>query len=261
MVVDFESDDVLQKTFAAYVATPHWDPATTMVFKRVVKAGDTVLDLGANLGYYTLLAARLVGATGRVVAVEPEPRNYRYLVENIRLNDYAQVEPHQMAVSDVSGSTILYLDEHDSGGHSLRESAGSAAGVASTAVRCVALDEFLPVGTRVDVVKMDVEGYEPRVLTGMERLLKENDRMVLFIEFFPRLIRDAGSSPEDFIREMTGRLGLGLVAVDDDWRAPRSLAIGSVEQLMEFVGDGIVNLVATRRADVLSFAGSLRPSR
>jgi FkbM family methyltransferase len=244
MVVDWESDPVLQKTFAAYVATRHWDPVTTRVFKHVVKEGDTVLDLGANLGYYTLLAARLVGTGGRVVAFEPEPRNFRYLVENIHLNNYSQVEAHQMAVSDAGGSTVLYLDEEDSGGHSLRKAAGCVAGVVSVQVDCVALDDFMAQGDRVDVVKMDVEGYEPRALRGMQQLVAENARMVLLIEFFPRLIREAGSSPEDFVSELADALGFSLVALDDNWRKPRWMRVRSVEELMEFVGEGIVNLAA-----------------
>src|SRR5260370_4391252 len=87
MYVDvFDPDPSMRRTFRAYALNRVHEESTTSLFRSIVKEGDVVVDVGANVGYFTLLAAKLTGSNGKVYAFEPEPRNYRYLLSNIQLN-------------------------------------------------------------------------------------------------------------------------------------------------------------------------------
>ena len=156
-----------------------FERGTTEVFKRVVKRGMTVFDIGANIGYYTLLARSLVGSEGRVFAFEPHPEAYEKLKENIKLNGYTNVIPLNKAVSNKSGRTKFYLHS-DSGRSSLLHPEDENKWIE---VETIVLDEFIErEGVTPDIIKMDIEGAEPLALEGMRKLLKTKE-LILFIEY------------------------------------------------------------------------------
>ena len=98
MYIDINNESLnMQQTFQGYASNLIHEKTTTELFKQAVKEGDTVVDLGANIGYFSLLAARIVRERGRVFAFEPEPKNYSYLVKNIKLNNYDNIEALQKA--------------------------------------------------------------------------------------------------------------------------------------------------------------------
>jgi len=149
-----------------------FERGTTEVFKRVVKRGMTVFDIGANIGYYTLLARSLVGSEGRVFAFEPHPEAYEKLKENIKLNGYTNVIPLNKAVSNKSGRTKFYLHS-DSGRSSLLHPEDENKWIE---VETIVLDEFIErEGVTPDIIKMDIEGAEPLALEGMRKLLKTKE--------------------------------------------------------------------------------------
>src|SRR3972149_5157011 len=173
----------------------------TELFKRLVKKGMVVVDVGANVGYYTLLAARLVGDEGKVFAFEPDPYNYNLLCRNIEVNGYRNVIPVQKAVFNKSGKMKLFLDKNNLGGHSLSE-ANVDKGV-STTVETTSLDEYFEnTNHKIDVVKMDVQGSEMEVLNGMTNTINQNEKLEIITEFWPFGLRNAGSSPTDFLRKL-----------------------------------------------------------
>lgn len=88
-----------------------YEPKTTSLFKKVIREGDIVVDVGAHIGYYTLLASRLVGDTGKVYAFEPEPRNYDLLLKNLELNNVKNVVAIKKAVSNKKGTLKFYLSK------------------------------------------------------------------------------------------------------------------------------------------------------
>lgn len=185
-----------------------YEPQTTKVFKAVLKKGMGVVDVGANIGYYTLLAARLVGEQGRVWAYEPEVRNYNELSHNIALNGFSNVEPMRVAVGDVDGVALLNVSRYDSGVHSLlvtRDSKGSR--VAVTEKR---LDTLLK-GQRVDLVKVDTEGYDYHVLRGAKKLIAQNNGISIIVEYWPKV---------EYSRKLwalLGELGLKHIYLIDEW--------------------------------------------
>jgi FkbM family methyltransferase len=209
MYVDFGHELPLRKTFEAYITAPNWDEATTDAFIATLKNGSVVLDLGANIGYYSLLAARLVGSQGKVYSFEPEPNNYALLANNVALNDYQNVITVPKAVSDTSGSVTLKLSNQDSGAHTIRDQFNLSEFTATVNVETVCLDEYFEGCSHpIDVVKMDIEGLEPRAFRGMSRILKDNPQITMFVEFFPELIAQAGYQPAEFARSLMEEHGI-----------------------------------------------------
>lgn len=156
------------------------------------RPGWTVIDVGAHMGIYTVTAARMVGEDGRVIAVEPHPRNYAVLLGNLRRNMLRNVLPLDLAISDHEGEQQLLLSK-GSGGHTLLASGGAGSlelsnlqrlwshsllapgenRARSIAVRTVTLDRLLEdCGEKVDLIKIDVEGAELLVLNGASRTLR-----------------------------------------------------------------------------------------
>lgn len=178
------------------------EPYTTVLFKQLVRRGMTVIDLGAQIGYFTLLAASLVGEKGRVFAFEPEPRNYALLVKNIEVNAFKNVIPLQKAVSYKTGKVNLFLSKADSSGHSLfkaKVARRMETLAESIMVDVVSLDEFFnDNGCPIDVIKMDVEGAEMTVLLGMAKILEGNDNPKIFTEFNPAALQKSGVPPEEY---------------------------------------------------------------
>jgi len=95
------------------------EPATTRIFKALLKQGDCVVDIGAHVGYFTLMAAQLVGWRGKVFAFEPDSTNMRALYANIELNKFENIEPCMMALSNCSGESTFYISSRESALHSL----------------------------------------------------------------------------------------------------------------------------------------------
>jgi FkbM family methyltransferase len=177
-----------------------YEQATTNLFRQLIHPGMMVVDVGANIGYFTLLAAELVGSTGIVYAFEPEPDNYALLKKNIQLNSYTNIQPIETAVSDECGAIQLYLSAMDNGSHSIFGAA--ARGVATTkTVAATTLDGFLEGEgwPNIDLVKIDVEGAENRVLDGMEQLCERSPKLNLIIEYCPALIQATGANPHDLL--------------------------------------------------------------
>lgn len=155
----------------------------TKIFKQRVKRDDTVLDIGANIGYHTLTFAKLVGSEGRVFAFEPDQDNFALLDKNVKENKFGNVVLVNKAVSDKSGDTKLFLSEDNMGDHRIYDSGqGGKFIVAET----VCLDEFLKDHKdKIDFIKMDIQGAEEKALYGMKEILKSNEKLEIVTEFWP----------------------------------------------------------------------------
>lgn len=150
-----------------------------MAFEREIPAGAVVYDVGANAGYFSLLAAVLVGSEGRVYAFEPLPRNVEFLNKHIQLNRLDNIAVIEAAVSDRSGEAAFDLGASTAMGH--------LADTGEIAVRMVSLDEMLQAGELEppDYVKVDVEGAEYDVLRGARDLLRQY-HPILFLDTHQR---------------------------------------------------------------------------
>ena len=178
----------------------NWEATETELFRRIVKPGDTVVDAGANIGYYTVIASRLVGDQGKVYAFEPEPVNFAMLHKNVHLNGLTNVVLEQKALSNRKGTLKLYIAEQNKGDHRIYQPEGESR--ASVDVEAVRLDEYFqgyPPG--IDVLKTDTQGADGLILQGMSGLLQgRTDGPTIFMEFWPYALKGMGTDAGDLLK-------------------------------------------------------------
>lgn len=171
-----------------------YEPDVTSFLQRSVKKGERAIDLGANIGYFTVLLAHLVGPEGQVIAFEPESENFALLEQNVATNGYANVDLRRQAVADRSGLTFLYRNPTNPGDH--RIVAGNR--TEGEEVEVVALDDAAgPEFGLVRWIKMDVQGAELAALRGMRRLIESCPSLTIVTEVYPRALHEFGDDPAE----------------------------------------------------------------
>ena len=166
----------------------------TNFVKDSVNKGDVVIDIGANIGYYTLMFAKLVGDTGKIYSFEPDPRNFLILEKNIQINGYNNVILEKKAVSNKLGKSTLYVNEN-SAGSSMHKPNNV---VNQIYVDLITLDNYFEVNAITpDFIKIDIEGYELNALKGMESILQSSDKTKIMIEYNPLTKKEFNSDPMD----------------------------------------------------------------
>ena len=180
--------------------TGRWEPLTTEVVKRLLSPGMVFLDIGAQMGYYTLVASRSVGATGRVFAFEPDQRHISLLRRSLRENGVRNVAIVPVAVFNETGKFDIQF----------------SAWAPKRSVPAVRLDDyFAGKDKRIDLIKMDIDGAEGLALQGMDRVLEANPRVRLIVEYDPWSHRMRGRSPTDLLDALSER-GFGIELVIDE---------------------------------------------
>jgi len=170
-----------------------YEPCTTNTVELFITPGMTTIDIGANIGYYTLLLSKLVGEKGRVIAFEPEKSNLTDLLINVELNEARNVTVSKYAISNYIGSSRLLVSKECSGEHSLVTSRNKKMDYQE--VKVATLDSFIK--GKVDFIKIDTEGNEVKVLLGAKRILNTNPHILLVVEAWPYGLVNAGSSIQE----------------------------------------------------------------
>lgn len=165
------------------------EPQATKYLQSILESEWVVVDIGANIGYYALQEARVVA---EVIAIEPAPANCETLGMNIDINGYFNIEAHPLAIGDCEGEIALELSRACNW-----NSIATEGRKGNITVKVKTLDRFLN-GSKVDFVRMDVEGYEMNVLKGMQKILRV-DKPRMFIEVHRDKLRDYGSSQREFM--------------------------------------------------------------
>ena len=192
------SDHAVARTL---VASGQWQPKESSLIASKLPTEGVAIDVGANIGYVTGVMAEKVGPNGLVLAFEPEETNYGFLERTVSENGWAQVSATRAACGDAPGRLALHKDPVNWGNHSLALDAELH--VAGTeVVDVVTLDDVMRERrlSRLDVMKIDVQGWELKVLRGASRL--KVLRPTLFAEFFPRGLRAAGTEPLELWQEL-----------------------------------------------------------
>jgi FkbM family methyltransferase len=197
-----------------------WEPFESRILLGLLRAGDQIIDVGANIGWYTVSAAHRVGVRGHVFAFEPDERNYELLSANVRQGDFSWVTSEKAALGRASGAATIHHSSDNQGDHRVRNFAQRQVVSTSTeSVRVIALDQYLADNRdfdleRLRVLKVDVQGFEAEVLRGARKLLSHlPTQTVLFIEFDPVLLNESGTGECDEIIEMVGSLRRKIFAI------------------------------------------------
>lgn len=181
------------------------------VFESLLCDGDCFLDIGSNIGYFTLLGSHLVGKKGEVFSFEASPEMMKCLDENVRLNNLYNVHLYQNAVSDAEGDIAFHIaTSSNSGLSSIRNI--DASNSRTITVQCFTIDSLLDILPKVKLVKIDVEGAEYKVLTGMRELIKRDNPCIIF-ELTDEFLRQMGSSAQMVYDYLNG-MGYTLYAVE-----------------------------------------------
>jgi FkbM family methyltransferase len=234
-----ERDSVFREYLAAHRV---WEPGETANLSERLSPGMTFLDIGAHVGYFTLLAARHVGPRGLVVAFEPEPRNFELLLANVWRNGLSNVFCLPYAVGASTGFAELHLSPDNTGDNRVFPSAEEPRETAT--VRSAALDGLYWLRPPVDVIKVDVQGAEEAAIRGMERLLARSPSVVLSVEYWPPGMAGFGSDPRstlDYYRS----LGFELAVQNPEAAGSTPLTAGELPLTAPELGD-FVNLLLTR---------------
>ncbi|HVA96930.1 MAG TPA: FkbM family methyltransferase [Candidatus Acidoferrales bacterium] len=175
-----------------------WEPYETKIIKRKIKKGDIVVDIGAHIGYYTLIAASIVGDKGKVYAFEPDPSNFHLLKKNINVNGYTNVVTVNKAVSNKNGNKRLYLNDENRGDHRVFDSGDKRK---SIAIAVVTLDDFFKDKKEtIDFMKMDIQGSEVFAMKGARKIVDKSKKIKFITEFMPFELDQSGSSAEEYLR-------------------------------------------------------------
>jgi len=190
-----------------------FEPHVTRAIRSRLAKGATFVDLGANLGYFTILGAKAVGGGGKVVAFEPFPPNVRLLQLNVQANNLSNVYVYPFAAAEKRAAFVAYSVDGNAG---LREFSGNPLDILSRdIVLSVPLDETLSWLERLDVIKIDVEGCEYRALSGGLGILRRH-RPVIFSEFHPAALKVAsGVSGEEYL-ELFLKLDYTFALISED---------------------------------------------
>ena len=231
-----------------------WEPVITRFVKSRLKPGDLFVDIGANVGYYSLLAAKLVGPEGHVIAIEASATIARTLEQNIALNRLTNVEVVRAAVADRRKTVPMFA--------AAARNSGQSTTIASTAhrrgYRLEAQIEAYPLHELIDferlrrarLIKVDVEGAEAQLFDGIQPFLSSfSDQTEWTFELTPGALAEQGRSAAEIIG-MFAESGYRLYRIENIYRVEGYVRppIAVLEQITDIPGSALtVDVVATRR--------------
>lgn len=203
-----ESNARMQEIMIDFVAhgKAGYEPETTKIVKGLVKEGDTCVDVGASIGYFSLLFARLVGKNGKVYSFEPVKEQHPWFINNLEINNFKdRIKLYDDAAWDKVETREM-------------ETAALLKG-SKIKVSCIPLDNVLFDLPKVDFIKIDVDGAEAQALKGLQKTIAKNKDLKMIIEYYPKYLEAAGNKPEELmellnkdftIKEVIGDLGDGV---------------------------------------------------
>lgn len=198
MYLDVKGDEGISRDLFVYGIR---EPFNVKAMQKEIKPGDIVVDIGANIGYYALLEARLVGKKGKVYAIEPVPKNIELLTKNIELNNYSNIEVFQMAIGSENKKDFIHISKLRNICSMAQQEIYRSTYTHKVPVQVITLDDFLKDKAYPDLVRMDVEGYEFEIIKGMKETLKVNNPLKLFVELHLDLLKDKAKS---FLKTLKG---------------------------------------------------------
>ena len=181
-----------------------WEPESTSVIKNLVKPGDVVLDIGANIGYYTVIMSKIVGKTGKVLAFEPTKHFFDVLQSTVEINNLTNVQLYDFGISDNNSESEISIGEHSATIHWLKDSERNG-GIPISVEQIILkrLDDIISSMNidKLDFIKIDVDGHEPAFLDGAWETLNKYKPTIL-MEIDHQHYRKAGYLAWDFYNNL-----------------------------------------------------------
>jgi len=181
-----------------------FEPFETEILKKEIEKGNNIVDVGASIGYYTLLFAKWIGSEGKVFSFEPSHEKFPVLKKNVNVNNYKNVTLEQKYVSNKS--TI------------------------NSEINSIALDDYFSKhDTKINLIKMDIEGSEGLAIEGMRKLLEKNKDIKILTEIHTQELRRCGIEPNDFLNNLK-KLGFSIYNINEKRKI---LEKTSIEELLK----------------------------
>jgi FkbM family methyltransferase len=184
----------------------YYEPEISRLLLQVLRDGDTVIDVGANVGFFSVLAATLVGPSGHVACFEPDPANRSRLTNNLAVNDYKNATLIESPATDKAGTVDFYINSDNSGGNALWDPAQFPGNVRSQAEKKVSTVRATTIDAEVKrlrfakpkLIKVDTEGADQRVLEGARKLLAKTAVPFVVSELHEFGLERMGCSQDSF---------------------------------------------------------------
>lgn len=207
----------------------------TEIVKNLIKSDTTMIDIGANIGYFTLIAASLINE-GVIYSFEPVNNNHSLLAKNIALNKFKNVETFEKAVSNKNGNVKIFIDRKNLGNHSLAKH-NVPDMVDFIEVETITIDSFFQsdkIVTENILIKMDTQGAEGLVIEGAHDLLLNNNNIKILLEFWPKGLRNMDTNPLELLNKLEDYYGFNIRLIDDE---TKSLKYINKNDVIEFCDD------------------------
>lgn len=215
------------------------------LIKQYVKKGDVVLDIGANVGKVSLLLARQVGETGKVFCFEPEQNNFNLINKNISVNNFNNVTVLKYAVTDKCEKTLLKISDACTTHQVCTET-----NEPSQEIESVSIDEYFKNFERIDFMKIDAEGSEPKVIRGMKKTIAKNPQLKFVIEYNARILESLNI---DRIKYVDDLVSLGF-QIYDTMRDPLKLMPTNSLELFNYYNTSdphLTNIFCIKSSDII----------
>jgi len=239
--VHADSTDPVSHSIAT---TGTWESFETELIWKSLRPGNCFIDIGANIGYFSVLAATRLGPDGHVIAFEPERSNHALLTTNAALNPHSNYTLHGVAASDADADGQLFLNPENLGDHQIYASDDRVAQTISLR----RIDSLLAPHTTINLIKIDVQGAEQKALAGLAAGLAHNaGHLLLLLEFWPRGLARAGGDAHQLLQMMLA-LGLKPYVVEHIKHVLLDGLVGDIEAWIDDVmanaqNEGFLNLL------------------
>lgn len=189
-----------------------FESGMTKLIRRVVKKGWIICEIGAYVGDHTPLFSYLTGSDGKVISIEPQTFHFNLLLKNISLNRLTNVIPIKTAVSKTDGTSTMYIPLNQSVDGRLYKVKNEIRKKQKTITKTI--DHLLKQYKSIDLIKMDIQGWEDNAIEGAKKTILRSPRLLLITEFWPKGLREAGTDPLKFLKSIK-RLGLNIYSIDE----------------------------------------------
>lgn len=166
------------------------------LFLSYLKEGYVMLDIGANMGVYSLVSSKKIGDKGKIIAFEPDSENLKIFKKSINKNRFNNITVFPFAVSDKNEKIFFEKNTFNSGNHQIRKEKSN---VSQKSIDAIKLDDFLKDEKKIDIIKIDIQGAEYFAFNGMKEIVEKFPNLLIFAEYWVYGLKKMGVNPKDYI--------------------------------------------------------------